>query len=102
MSIDKAKMRRQTQSVSMNFVPAIWLGTDERQGETVYQQAQIKYKPEIRWYPGASSTIEQPTIRCGFIAFQGDGTMEGRHTQFVVKLDAWVMLKNQNYIWNQP
>lgn len=98
LSIDKAKIRRQTQGVSMNFVPscrvAAYVNSDGSGNATGYYDV-TKWRPRFELSDTPSTSATYPRIYTGVIAFQGDSSMEGRNSSFNVIHEVHVVFKNQ-------
>ncbi|AEL87787.1 putative capsid protein [Bat associated cyclovirus 2] len=91
ISIDKHKLRRQTQGCTQSYVPSI-LQMAKYQGSTGNDCVVV-------WRPTLSNDFAQETtIFGGAIGFQGDDSMEGRKTHFNIKIELYVKMVQQESI----
>lgn len=93
LSVDKHKVRRQTQGVSQSYVPSVQLNTYNVQAGG--SNGTVAWKPTLQhdW-----SGVEQIRIYGGIIGFQGDDSMEGRKTHFNIFTDVYVEMQEQESI----
>ncbi|AGJ74757.1 capsid protein [Dragonfly associated cyclovirus 7] len=96
MSVDKARLYRQTQRGYMSFVPSTLTFTGDVASAEKKNNYQYLWKPTIMWNSEISSL--QPKIYCGLIAFQGDPSMEGRNSDFNIVIDCMVRFSNQSLL----
>ncbi|ADD62454.1 capsid protein [Cyclovirus PK5034] len=92
MSLDRAKMYRQTQVGRQVYVPSTQLVTDWKSNETSY--GQVQWRPELKC--NLIGTQEHPNIQCGAVAFQGNLGATDTKSYFSIKLDVYCKLKGQN------
>lgn len=96
LSMDKAKIFRQTHIGSQAYVPNIMSVTQVRTAGSgaTSNSDQIVWRPEIRANVYAA-TEKLPNIKCGAIAFQGATELTGS-TLFNIKTDVYCVFKSQN------
>ena len=87
MSVDKAKIARQTQVLRQSYVPAVHMDSNSLIG------VDIKYAPKLR------GSEESAKLRhyAGLLAFQGLEKQETA-TNFCIKMDAYVTFYRQSII----
>ncbi|WBG01455.1 coat protein [Army ant associated cyclovirus 6] len=90
LSIDKAKIRRQTSPVTMNFVPSIY--TAALATENSIYTNDIVYRPKIARSFG---DMKYPVLYWGGLAFQGITGMTGE-SNFNIVMDLYVRMYNQS------
>ena len=89
LSIDKCKIRRQTQYNSMTFVPASLYTVFGSEWNT------LTWRPEFELL----STGSTQKLYTGGVFFEGvDGLPEGKKTTFTIVYDVFVKYKNQRSI----
>lgn len=88
ISIDKAKIYRQTHVGRMSFVPAARLDADATGGN---QTIRTDWRPEFE----ISTTATLPNLYTGFVVFEATGVATGSQSFFTVVQDLYVRYKNQ-------
>lgn len=98
LSVDKAKMFKQTQSGRQTYVCAVLQTSlskvDSGGNETASNFVTLKWRPRIE--RGWAAQSKFPRIYTGIIAFQGEQTMTGRKSAFNIVMDVWVKCINQS------
>nr|UOI84985.1 capsid protein [Bat associated cyclovirus 2] len=92
ISIDKHKLRRQTQGCVQTYVPSC-LQNARSAGEPSSEFSNILWRPTL-----ANDYAQSTTIYGGAIGFQGDDSMEGRKTHFNIKIELFVKMIQQESI----
>lgn len=91
LSIDKHKLRRQTQMCSQTYVPSTLL--DGYVSGTTGSYSTVCWRPTINNTQGGGTQL----IYGGCVGFQGDSSMEGRQTHFNIIIDLYVkMIEQEN------
>ncbi|ARO38287.1 capsid [Circovirus sp.] len=91
ISIDKHKLRRQTQGCVQTYVPNV-LVMGQYTGSSGEFQTTV-WRPTV-----ANDYAQSTTIYGGAIGFQGDDSMEGRKTHFNIKIELYVKMIQQESI----
>lgn len=99
ISVDRAKIRRQTQGVKMSFVPNCMYEAGGTEYPPNVTKAFVSYiwKPEIYRIQTPTNQPVYPRIYCGFIAFQGEATLTST-SYFDIITDVYCIFKNQSVI----
>lgn len=92
LSIDRAKVYRQTERGRMSFVPNVLVTAGGDDAKHTFETT--VWKPRIS---RVADIEELPRIYCGLIAFQGDPSFEGRTTTFNIITDVYVTAINQSH-----
>lgn len=93
LSIDRHKIRKQTQNCTQTYVPSTELNAFVN-GKLDGSYTQVQWRPTLNNTAGGG-TVE---IYGGCVGFQGDDSMEGRKSHFNILLDVWVKMIDQESI----